>query len=167
MQVLGSLCNICGQKIVFAPDGVACSRCRLPFHKECVKKVDVCPHCDQPLRAAQGTQGVWRSGSLLVMHRNARLPDRCVKTNSAENVRRLKRNLSWHHPGLYLWLLVPPPSVSFISSLQSACGRQRLSWSACRRNFSTSARRPLLGDGYYSASDCSLLVRPMRTHWAC
>ncbi len=49
--------------------------------------------------------GVWRQGSLLVMHRMARLPDRCVKTNEP-TAARLKQNLFWHHPAIYASLLL-------------------------------------------------------------
>ncbi len=49
--------------------------------------------------------GLWREGSLLVMHRNARLPDRCVKSNQPAHGR-LRRKLQWHHPAIYLLILV-------------------------------------------------------------
>ena len=50
--------------------------------------------------------GPWRDGNLLVMHKNAVLPDRCVKSNQPAHGRRLKRNLSWHHPAIFLAILV-------------------------------------------------------------
>lgn len=49
--------------------------------------------------------GLWRKGSLLVMHKMAPLPDRCVKSN-VPTQRRLKRSLSWHHPLIFLTLLI-------------------------------------------------------------
>jgi len=49
--------------------------------------------------------GVWRDGKLLVMHKQAVLPDRCVKCNQPAGGRRLKRSLSWHHPGYFLAVL--------------------------------------------------------------
>jgi hypothetical protein len=49
--------------------------------------------------------GVWRDGKLLVMHKQAVLPDRCVKCNQPARGRRLKRSLSWHHPGYFLAVL--------------------------------------------------------------
>lgn len=52
--------------------------------------------------------GVWRRGDLLVMHKQATLPDRCVKTN-APTTRKLKRSLSWHHPALFLVLIISWP----------------------------------------------------------
>ena len=44
---------------------------------------------------------VWRKNSVLIMTRQALLPDRCIKCNEPAQ-RKLKRNLSWHHPALYL-----------------------------------------------------------------
>jgi hypothetical protein len=55
----------------------------------------------QPAAAAIYHRGVFRQGDLLVMHKRARLPNRCVKTNEP-TVGRLSRNLSWHHPLIYL-----------------------------------------------------------------
>jgi hypothetical protein len=49
--------------------------------------------------------GVWRSGSNLVLSFDAVLPLRCVKCN-AFTTGRLTRKYSWHHPALYLILLV-------------------------------------------------------------
>jgi hypothetical protein len=44
---------------------------------------------------------IWRSKSVLVMMKQAPLPDRCVKCN-APTQHKLKRNLRWHHPALYI-----------------------------------------------------------------
>jgi len=44
---------------------------------------------------------IWRSKSVLVMTKQAPLPDRCVKCN-APTQNTLKRNLRWHHPALYI-----------------------------------------------------------------
>jgi len=89
----------------------------------------VCKRCQAPLRATSavvsstpqgivledgyvlppppsyGTAGVWRDKSTLVMSKDAQLPDRCVKCNEP-TVERLKRRLSWHHPAIYLIVLV-------------------------------------------------------------
>ena len=46
--------------------------------------------------------GVWRDQSTLVMTKDATLPDYCVKCDAPANGFRLKRNLSWHEPALYL-----------------------------------------------------------------
>lgn len=42
--------------------------------------------------------GAWRDGNLLVMSRDAELPDRCIKCNLPAHGYTLKRNLSWHAP---------------------------------------------------------------------
>jgi hypothetical protein len=44
---------------------------------------------------------IWRSNALLVMTKDAALPNRCVKCN-APTPERLRRKLQWHHPALYL-----------------------------------------------------------------
>ena len=49
--------------------------------------------------------GAWQDGTKLVTTRNIVLPDRCVKCNAPANGYRLKRNLSWHSPVLYVLLV--------------------------------------------------------------
>lgn len=44
---------------------------------------------------------IWRSHSVLVMAKQALLPDRCVKCNEPTQ-HTLKRNLRWHHPSIYI-----------------------------------------------------------------
>ena len=48
--------------------------------------------------------GLWRKGSVLVMHRMATLPSRCIKSNQPATGW-LKRNLAWHHPAVFLAIL--------------------------------------------------------------
>ncbi|HEV2969220.1 MAG TPA: hypothetical protein VGY55_04460 [Pirellulales bacterium] len=48
---------------------------------------------------------VWQDRGLLVLRKGAVLPDRCVKCNEPAEGYRLKRNLSWHHPAIYLTIL--------------------------------------------------------------
>jgi len=60
------------------------------------------PMMMQPQQATSG--GLWRQGKLLVLHKNAPLPDVCLKSNQPAT-RRLKRNLSWHHPAIALSIL--------------------------------------------------------------
>lgn len=47
---------------------------------------------------------IWRSKSVLVMTKQAPLPDRCVKCNAPTQLT-LKRKLRWHHPALYILIL--------------------------------------------------------------
>ena len=54
---------------------------------------------------SHGFNTVWRSKALLVMTKEAALPDRCIKCN-APTAERLKRKLRWHHPALYLLIIV-------------------------------------------------------------
>lgn len=49
--------------------------------------------------------GIWQQGSLLVMRKTAVLPPRCVKSNVPTD-RTLKRSLSWHHPAIFLSILI-------------------------------------------------------------
>lgn len=51
------------------------------------------------------TGDVWRSGTVLVMTKDAALPDRCVRCNRPAQVR-LPRKLSWHRPWIYLTILI-------------------------------------------------------------
>ncbi|HTN74874.1 MAG TPA: hypothetical protein VL096_06490 [Pirellulaceae bacterium] len=48
--------------------------------------------------------GLWRQDKLLVMRKDALLPDRCVKSNQPTK-RRLKRNLVWYPKWLLITLL--------------------------------------------------------------
>jgi hypothetical protein len=50
--------------------------------------------------------GCWSDGKLLVMSKNAMLPDRCVKCNEPAGGYKLKRNLMWHSPWYYLVVLL-------------------------------------------------------------
>jgi hypothetical protein len=60
----------------------------------------------QPVMAVEAVhepwQGLFRKGNLLVMNKQAGLPDRCVKSNQPAFGRRLRRSMSWHHPAIYL-----------------------------------------------------------------
>jgi hypothetical protein len=50
--------------------------------------------------------GVWRDGKTLIMLKTAGLPDYCIKCGVAANGSHLTRKLSWHHPALYLLIVV-------------------------------------------------------------
>ncbi|MCA9146448.1 MAG: hypothetical protein H6823_09345 [Planctomycetaceae bacterium] len=62
------------------------------------------PQTDAAIQAEFADGGLWQSGKLLVMRKDAQLPPRCIKSNEPTD-RRLKRNLVWHHPAVYLALL--------------------------------------------------------------
>ena len=50
--------------------------------------------------------GVWRQKSTLVMDKNATLPPRCVKCSEPVVAADFERKLRWHHPAIYLIVLV-------------------------------------------------------------
>ena len=50
--------------------------------------------------------GVWRDKSKLVVSVGAQLPDRCVKCNAPAHGVKLKRKLTWHHPAIFILILV-------------------------------------------------------------
>jgi len=52
------------------------------------------------------SKGIWRSGNLLVIRKGAPLPDRCIKTNQPANGKRFRATLYWHHPAIYLLILL-------------------------------------------------------------
>ena len=58
------------------------------------------------LPAPPNTGGIWRENNTLVMTKDASLPDQCIKCNAPAHGFRLKRNLSWHHPALFLVIIV-------------------------------------------------------------
>jgi hypothetical protein len=62
---------------------------------------------DPQLTIGQPFTGLWRQGDMLVIHKCAPLPDICLKSNKPAT-RRLKRSLSWHHPAVFLLLLISP-----------------------------------------------------------
>jgi hypothetical protein len=63
------------------------------------------PYAPKKNDPANPFAGLWREGSLLVMHKEAPLPDICLKSNEPAT-RRLKRSLSWHPPAYYLLVLL-------------------------------------------------------------
>lgn len=63
--------------------------------------------------------GLWRQGNVLVMHKHAPLPDRCIKSNEPANGRTLKRSMRWHHPTIYLALLAHVFIYAILAMLMS------------------------------------------------
>jgi hypothetical protein len=49
--------------------------------------------------------GIWQQGSLLVMRKDAVLPDRCIKSNVPTD-RKPKRALTWHPTWVFLTILI-------------------------------------------------------------
>jgi hypothetical protein len=70
-----------------------------------------CPQC-KPSVVAKIARGepvgtLWRHGNKLVALVNTPLLDRCVKCNGNAKGYRLKRQLFWHHPALYVLVISP------------------------------------------------------------
>jgi hypothetical protein len=59
----------------------------------------------QPMGYGAQAAGVWRDGKKLVMHKQAFLPDRCVKCNAPTNGAYLHRKLSYLHPACKITIL--------------------------------------------------------------
>jgi uncharacterized membrane protein YhaH (DUF805 family) len=60
-----------------------------------------------PVPEQSGNHPLYRQGHLLVMHKQAVLPNICIKSNQPAQGR-LKRNLYWHHPAIYIAVFVSP-----------------------------------------------------------
>lgn len=97
------------------PDGetAPCAVCSRKFSRGdmlCLEGKWVCGDCKQSFvqMLQEGLGGadatVAREKRVLVMGRNALLPDRCVKCNAPAKGRRLKRDLYWHNPLIYVFL---------------------------------------------------------------
>ncbi|MBS0265577.1 MAG: hypothetical protein JSS02_26830 [Planctomycetes bacterium] len=91
-----------------AVDTGRCPMCGAEEHRE----ARVCRNCGERLEGRHGFSGgpehrYWRSGDLLVLERDARLPAVCVLTNGATS-ERARRQLYWHPGWVYLTLICPP-----------------------------------------------------------
>jgi len=66
-------------------------------------------HAPIPFGAAPVGGGCWRDGDTAVVRRpDADLPDRCVRCNEPAEGFRLQRKLQWHHPAVYVALVISP-----------------------------------------------------------
>jgi hypothetical protein len=54
----------------------------------------------------RNSTGVWRSENIVIVAREADLPERCVKCNDPADEPTRKRKVYWHHPGFYAVLLI-------------------------------------------------------------
>jgi DNA-directed RNA polymerase subunit RPC12/RpoP len=78
MQLVGSTCSLCSEKIAYAADATECGTCALGFHIACLKRQNECPKCgsglatpprppDPPAQAQKALRTVSaRFGSLLL-----------------------------------------------------------------------------------------------------
>ena len=60
----------------------------------------------QPVAPPSSWEGLWRENDLLVMHKDARLPNICVKSGVTVNEPGISRKFSWHNPWLGLFILL-------------------------------------------------------------
>lgn len=97
-------------------DQAVCVECQRVFGRSDLlryENVFVCATC-KPAFFQKLQEGItpgshaalWRSGNLLVLRKDATLPDRCVKCNADTGGYKLRRKLFWHHPALYLLIIV-------------------------------------------------------------
>lgn len=104
-------CAQCG--LVNFASAIACKRCGAPFGGGPLFGVPsgqgiVLPdgYVLPPPPASEVGAGIWRDKSILVMSKGATLPPWCVKCNEPTHGLVLKRKLSWHHPAIYLLILI-------------------------------------------------------------
>jgi len=94
------VCVECGQvfpadELVTLNKSLVCAQCKPVFLQRMAEGVP-----------ASGRTGLWREGKKLVTRSETPFPDRCVKCNGPANGYKLKRVLYWHHPAVYLLLLL-------------------------------------------------------------
>jgi hypothetical protein len=106
-----------------------CGQVRPADHLVQVKQYHVCVECKETfLRKLEqgapvgGGVGLWRRKKELVVLQDAPFPSRCVKCNDPVDERRLKRQLYWHHPALYLLIFFPGLLIYLIIAI---CVRKR------------------------------------------
>ncbi len=61
-----------------------------------------------PVTTTPSLAGLWRENYLLVMHKDAALPNICVKSGVPVTQPGIQRKFSWHHPALALLILLSP-----------------------------------------------------------
>ncbi len=59
-----------------------------------------------PIQETGGDSDCWREGKVLVMRQGTHIPLRCIKCNKKVPFRGKERTVYWHHPGLYLLILL-------------------------------------------------------------
>lgn len=106
-------CAQCGL-VNFASE-TTCKRCGAALNQDVPRAVTPAPQgivledgyvLPPPPTVGMPGSGVWRDKSTLVMSQGVALPDRCIKCNEPAHGFRLKRKLTWHHPAIYLLILV-------------------------------------------------------------
>jgi len=133
-------------------DQSLCAECNRAFSKNDLLSLDnayVCASCKptflQRMREGVGrAAGVaWRSGNLLVVAREAVLPDRCVKCNAPAQGQKLRRKLSWHTPWIYALIILG--LLFYIIAAVITSKRARIDIGLCREHFAARKRDVLIG----------------------
>ena len=109
-----------------------------------INKTWICAQC-KPIfiqKLKEGVSGgrlkLWRQGQTLVMGQDAELPDRCVKCNAPANGGKLRRNLYWHHPALYLLIFLNLLIYLIVALIVRK--RAKISVGTCEKHRSSRAR---------------------------
>jgi uncharacterized membrane protein len=84
-------------------DCIRCGFMNLPTDSTCFKCGAALANPNQAFfpPPSHNLDSIWRKKKVLVMTKQALLPDRCVKCNAPADTK-LKRKLSWHHPAIYI-----------------------------------------------------------------
>lgn len=100
-EFLPERCEICHQADQFDSSTGYCGRCNnvpMPVHNQYSYTANTFFH-SKP-------QGIWRDSDMVVLHKQAEMPHRCVKCNAPVSNEGVIKNFSWFHSGYYLLLLV-------------------------------------------------------------
>ena len=120
-------CAECGQifakgEMVSFEQNFVCAACKPVFFQKMIEGI------------APGAAGTaWRSGRQLVTLLSATLPERCVKCNAPAAGGRMKLKLSWHHPALYLTILLGVLIYLILAAISSKRGTVLASLCAAHR----------------------------------
>ncbi|WP_018604353.1 hypothetical protein [Uliginosibacterium gangwonense] len=74
-------------------------------------------------------KGCWRDGKILVIARESALPHRCIKCNAPVAEGTKVRNVYWHHPALYLLILLQVLIYALVAVLVRK--KARITFSLC------------------------------------
>ncbi len=91
-------------------------------------KADVRPRKSKPSSDLE----VWREGNLIVCPNDSRLPERCVVCNDSTNGHSMTKIVRWHHPAIYLVLLVN--LLVYIIVALAVQKKAKLTFSLCQRH---------------------------------
>ncbi len=106
----------------------------------------VAPQSDFNKGAPEGQQGMfWRSGPLLMTKYGAVLPPRCVKCNGAIHGPAKRRYFYWHHPAVYVVLVVNVLIYAIVAF--AIRNRTQLTFGLCREHRRKRTMRILAGAG--------------------